>query len=59
MLARLNAINKDYQQGLNPDSEERAVELQNAEVLDAIARAASDELDRIEKRLAALEGKST
>jgi len=51
---RLEAIERDYRQGLDADSEERAVQLENAEVLDGIARAAREELERIEKELAAL-----
>ena len=51
---RLEAIEKDYRQGLDADSEERAIQLANAEVLDGIARAARDELDNIEKELAGL-----
>jgi len=51
---RLEAIEKDYRQGLDADSEERAIQLENAEVLDGIARAARDELDNIEKELAGL-----
>lgn len=54
LLARLDAIRKDYQRGLDADSEERAIQLENAEVLDGIARAAEAELQRIETRLAAL-----
>jgi len=52
---RLEAIEKDYRQGLDADSEERAIQLENAEVLDGIARAARDELDSIEKKLAELD----
>ncbi len=51
---RLVAIEKDYRQGLDADSEERAVQLENAEVLDGIAKATQAELDRIEKELAAM-----
>ena len=51
---RLAAIERDYRQGLDPDSGERAVQLENAEVLDGIARAARDELENIEKQLAEL-----
>lgn len=54
LIARLDAIRKDYQQGLDADSEERAIQLENAEVLDGIARAAEEELQRIEARLAEL-----
>ena len=51
LLERLSNINKDYRQGLDPDSEERAVQLENAEVLDGIANATQEELNRIEKEL--------
>jgi len=54
LLERLTSIEKDYRQGLDADSGERAVQLENAEVLDGIARAARDELDNIEKELAGL-----
>lgn len=55
LRARLDAIEKDYRRGLNSDSEERAVELENAEVLEAIAKSTADELQGIEKRLADLD----
>ena len=51
---RLDAIEKDYRKGLDADSEERAVQLENAEVLEGIAKATSEELQRIEQRLAEL-----
>ena len=51
---RLSDIENDYKQGLDADSEERAVQLENAEVLEGIAKAASEELQRIEERLAEL-----
>lgn len=54
LLARLESIRKDYQRGLDADSEERAIQLENAEVLDGIARAAEAELQRIETRLTEL-----
>ena len=54
LRARLEAIKNDYRQGLNADSEERAVELENAEVLEAITRSTVEELQRIEARLAEL-----
>jgi len=54
LLARLNAIKADYQRGLDPDSEERAQQLENAEVLEGIQKATSEELDLIEKKLADL-----
>ncbi|MDH3354597.1 MAG: hypothetical protein OEL79_05220 [Chromatiales bacterium] len=48
---RLDSIEADYRKGLNADSEEQAQELQNAEVLEGIAKSASEELQRIEKLL--------
>lgn len=52
---RLDSIEKDYRQGLDADSEERAVQLENAEVQEAIAKSTSEELQRIENVLAKLE----
>ena len=51
---RLDAISRDIRQGLDADSEERAVQLENAEVLDGIAKATAEELARIEQQLAEL-----
>jgi len=51
---RLEDIEKDYRRGLDPDSGERAVQLENAEVLDGIAKAVSEELEQIEEQLAEL-----
>jgi len=51
---RLESIEKDYRTGLDPDSGERAVQLENADVQEAIAKSASEELQRIEKELAEL-----
>ena len=51
LIERLANINKDYRQGLDPDSEERAIQLENAEVLDGIATATQEELNRIEDEL--------
>ena len=51
---RLENIEKDYRQGLDADSEERAVQLENAEVLDGIAKAAAEDLEKIEMQLAKL-----
>ena len=55
LLARLESIEKDYRQGLDSDSEEQAQQLENAEVLEGIARATAEELSRIEEQLAQLE----
>lgn len=54
LRARLDAIREDLRQPLEADSEERAIQLENREVLEGIARAASEELARIEQRLARL-----
>ncbi|HSH30878.1 MAG TPA: hypothetical protein VK971_13300 [Thiohalobacter sp.] len=48
---RLEAIKQDYAAGLDPDSEERAQQLENAEVLAAIARSTAEELEEVERLL--------
>jgi len=52
LVARLESIEKDYRSGLDANSHERAIQLENAEVLRGIATAAADELDEIEGKLA-------
>lgn len=54
LIARLEAIERDYRQGLDPDAEEQAIQLENAEVLQEIARSTREELDRVEDQLAKL-----
>ena len=56
LRARIDAINADFRQRLDTDSEERAIQLQNREVLEGIATAAAEDLARIDKRLAELKG---
>jgi len=56
LRARLDAIRAEIRQGLDADSEERAIQLENREVLEGIARATSEELARIERRLQELGG---
>ncbi len=51
---RLAAIRKDLGRGLDADSSEQAVELENFEVLQEIARVAEQELAEIDRKLAAL-----
>ncbi|RRQ20811.1 hypothetical protein [Thiohalobacter thiocyanaticus] len=51
---RLAAIRQDYAAGLDPDSEERAQQLENAEVLAAIARTTAEELEEVERLLQGL-----
>ncbi len=55
LRTRLDSIEKDYRQGLDSNSEEQAVQLENAEVLEAIAKSTSEELQRIEELLANLD----
>ena len=58
LIERLDAIKKDYGRGLDPDFEEQAEQLENAEVLAGIAKAAAEELEQVEKQLAMLEAAS-
>jgi RNA polymerase-binding transcription factor DksA len=51
---RLRAIHRDYGQALDKDTEDQAQQLENAEVLEGLAKAADEELERIKKRLAEL-----
>lgn len=51
---RLENIEKDYRKGLSADSEDRAIELENADVLEGIAKATAEELRQVEDRLSKL-----
>jgi len=51
LRTRLESIEQDYRAGLPADTEEQAVQLENAEVLAGIAKATAEELARIEARL--------
>lgn len=51
---RLHAIRSDYHRGLDQDSEEQAVQLENMDVLQEIGRLAERELLQIRERLAEL-----
>ena len=51
---RLDAIHKDYRSGLDADSEEQSIQLENAEVLEGIAKITAEELEKIEAQLAKL-----
>lgn len=55
LRARLEDIRSGYRGGLSADSEEQAVELQNAEVVAEIERITREELARVERELAALD----
>jgi RNA polymerase-binding transcription factor DksA len=52
---KLEAIESDYRQGLDADAEEQAIQLENAEVLEGIAKAAAEELAQVEQKLAELD----
>lgn len=51
---RLAAIRKDLAGGLDADSEEQAIQLENFEVLQEIARLAEKELAEVQEKLEAL-----
>ncbi len=48
---RIDAIKRDFAQGLDADSKERAVQLQNAEVLNALMLQAQKELNEVNQKL--------
>jgi ATP-dependent Lon protease len=52
---RLKAVKKDVGRGLDKNLEDQAVQLENADVLDEIARVTTSELARIEKLLSEAE----
>ena len=54
LRTRLEAIRKDVRRGLEADFEERAIQLENDEVLAGIAKATAAELESVEERLARL-----
>ncbi|NOX42743.1 MAG: hypothetical protein GXP19_03285 [Gammaproteobacteria bacterium] len=54
LRARLAAIDKDLRHKLDANSSERAIELENVEVLEGIGKATESELRRIEDELAKL-----
>lgn len=49
--ARINAIRNDLKSGLDPDSEEQAVQLENYEVLMGLLKNAENELGDINEQL--------
>ncbi|WP_144391980.1 hypothetical protein [Pleionea sediminis] len=49
--ARVESIKKDFKQGLDADAEERAQQLENAEVLNALMEQAMKELQLINSKL--------
>lgn len=55
LLNRLEAIKKDFGQGLDADWEEQATQLENAEVLEEISRVTAEELNKIQVAIERLE----
>jgi len=51
---RIAAIHRDLGRGLEKDYEEQAIQLENLEVLQEIARVAEEELHKIELELASI-----
>ena len=54
LLKRLEAISKDLRGGLDADSKEQAIQLENMQVLQEIARVTKENLWQINKQIAAL-----
>ena len=51
LIERITAIKKDFENGLDPDLEEQALQLENYEVLFQLLEHAENELENIEKHL--------
>jgi len=54
LVQRLEAIQRDIGSGLDRDYEEQAVQLENLEVLQEIARVARVEISEIDRKLSTL-----
>jgi hypothetical protein len=54
LKGRLKAIHRDLGRGLEKDYEEQAIQLENLEVLQEIARVAESELRKVELKIASL-----
>ena len=52
---RLDKIKQDFKKGLDADSGERAVQLENADVLNEIARTTEEELISLEEKIRQLQ----
>ncbi len=55
LMDRVEAIKADYRRGLDADSEERALQLENRETLQEIERVSLEEIARIDEQLKALD----
>lgn len=56
LVARVEAIKRDFRSGLSADSAERAIELENADVLSEIQRVSLERIAWIDERLRTLAG---
>lgn len=54
LIQRLAAIRADLGKGLDADSKEQAIQLENIDVLNEISRITQEELDNINRQLAVL-----
>ena len=54
LLQRLAAIKADLGMGLDADSKEQAIQLENIDVLSEISRITEEELQNVNRQLAAL-----
>ena len=54
LLKRLEAISKDLRGGLDADSKEQAIQLENMQVLQEIARVTEENLQQINQQISAL-----
>jgi hypothetical protein len=54
LVQRLAAIRADLGKGLDADSKEQAIQLENIDVLSEISRITEEELQKIHRQLAAL-----
>jgi hypothetical protein len=55
LMTRLADIRRDLRGGLDADSEEQAIQLENLEVLQEIARVAEEELGQVNQQISSLE----
>ncbi len=55
LMDRVDAIKADYRRGLDADSEERALQLENRETLEEIERVSLEEIAKIDEQLKALD----
>lgn len=51
IMQRIDAIKRDYASGLDQDLEDQAMQLENAEVLEALLKQAYEELETIDRKL--------